>query len=625
MLPLALLAGALALAAYVVTAGPTIYWLDSSEFVAASWLLGNAHPPGHPLVALLGRLFCYLPVGTIAFRVTLAAAVQSAAAVALLVVLAAELAARLRDGAAASVGLAGAPRRAPLALAPAEELAVLATALSSGWAYALWFHAVRAEVYALHLLLVLAASVGLLRWERTRDLRWLLVAGFSGALALCNHHLLAVLATLPAVVFIAVVWRRTLPAAGPTAARRALVALLLVGALAMVAWAYLPLRSQRAPLVNWGAPHAWTRFAWVVSAQAFQKALPRAAQQSGEERGMGAVFALLGGPPTGLSPALVGAVLAALALGGLYALARARAGRGAALLLLALVLGNLASPLLVGLDPFNPDAHGYLALSVALLGPLAALPVVVVLGRLGVAAARWRLVLVGASLLALPVLQVAVNQSRCSLAQHWAAEETGRAVLDQPPGALLLTSYFQTVFQAWALQATADWRPDVAVLHRNFIGQPGYLANLRAHQPELARLAGRWRQVGAERAGDLDRLAQQRPLRIEYDLNLSAAIVQRLWPAGLTLAYRPPRGTPPAAALHAGRIARWLRQVGPPAELETRRALTWWHYLLARYGCRRGLAPVARLHLTQALALAPQAHALAALRDQCLPLVRPSP
>lgn len=622
MLPLALLAGALALAAYVVTAGPTIYWLDSSEFVAASWLLGNAHPPGHPLVSLLGRLFCYLPVGTIAFRVTLASAVQSATAVALLVVIAGELSTRLRGGTTARGASSGGLTLPPVALAPTEELAVLATALTSGWAYALWFQAVRAEVYALHLLLVLAACASLLRWERTRDLRWLLVGVFCGALALCNHHLLALLAALPAGGFIAVVWRRSARAAHAVRGRRVVVAALLVVSLAMAAWAYLPLRSQRAPLVNWGAPHTWGRFAWVVSARAFQQALPRAAQQSGEERGLGALFAVLGGPPTGLPPALVGAVLAALALGGLYALARLRAGRGAALLLSALLLGNLASPLLVGIDPFNPDAHGYLALSVALLGPLAVLPLLGLLPRLGAVAGRRRTLLVGVGLLALPALQLAVNEPRCSLAQHWAAEETGRAVLEQPPGALLITSYFQTVFQVWSLQATADLRPDVEQLHRNFITQPGYLANLRATQPEVAQLALRWRRAGGERVSDLDRLAQLRPISLEYDLNLSGDVVQRLWPAGMVLAYRPPRWALPAAALHQQRIARWLRHVGPPDELETRRALTWWHYLLARYACRRGLPPLARSHLAQALALAPQAQGLKTLRARCLPLVR---
>ncbi|MBK8482032.1 MAG: DUF2723 domain-containing protein [Proteobacteria bacterium] len=622
MLPLALLSGALALAAYVVTAGPTIYWLDSSEFVAASWWLGNAHPPGHPLVALLGRLFCYLPVGTIAFRVTLASAVQSAAAVGLLVVIAGELGARLRQGSAVARGLPGRPTPPALTLAATEEFALLATALTSGWAYALWFQAVRAEVYALHLLLVLAASAGLLRWERTRDLRLLLVGVFCGALALCNHHFLALLAALPAAIFIAVVWRQRAGAFGRVHGRRVLVAAVLVASVAMAAWAYLPLRSQRAPLVNWGAPHSWQRFGWVVSARAFQKALPRAAQQSREERGLGAVFAVLGGPPTGLAPALVGSLLLALALGGLYRLWREAPTRPAALLVTALLLGNLASPLLIGIDPFNADAHGYLALSVALLGPLAALPLLASFPRLLAGAGRRRTVMVSAGLLVLPALQLAVNEPRCSLSQHWAAEETGRAVLDQPAGSVLITSYFQTVFQVWSLQAMADLRPELELLHRNFLTQPGYLVTLRANAPELARWGARWRRSGGERVADLDWLARRRPVFVEYDLNLGADVVQRLWPAGMLLAYRPPRAALPDASAHERRIARWLRQVGEPDELETRRALSWWQYLLARFACRRGLVPLARFHLAQALTLAPQARTLLALRARCLPLLR---
>ncbi len=72
MRALPLIVGLFCLTIYMVLAGPTFYWLDSSEFSAAAWGLGIAHPPGHPLPSLLGRLLCLLPLGTIYFRVVLA-------------------------------------------------------------------------------------------------------------------------------------------------------------------------------------------------------------------------------------------------------------------------------------------------------------------------------------------------------------------------------------------------------------------------------------------------------------------------------------------------------------------------------------------------------------------------
>lgn len=44
---------------------------DSGEMVAAAYTLGLPHPPGYPLFCLLGRLFSFVPVGTIAFRLNL--------------------------------------------------------------------------------------------------------------------------------------------------------------------------------------------------------------------------------------------------------------------------------------------------------------------------------------------------------------------------------------------------------------------------------------------------------------------------------------------------------------------------------------------------------------------------
>src|SRR5436853_7152974 len=48
---------------------------DSGEMIAASYRLGLPHPPGYPLFDLIGRLFSFIPVGTVSFRFSLLAAV----------------------------------------------------------------------------------------------------------------------------------------------------------------------------------------------------------------------------------------------------------------------------------------------------------------------------------------------------------------------------------------------------------------------------------------------------------------------------------------------------------------------------------------------------------------------
>jgi hypothetical protein len=77
------LAGGVPFAAYIATSSGYAYWLDSSEFVAAAVQLDIAHPPGHPLSALLGAALSTLPLGSLSFRVAVGQALASALASAL--------------------------------------------------------------------------------------------------------------------------------------------------------------------------------------------------------------------------------------------------------------------------------------------------------------------------------------------------------------------------------------------------------------------------------------------------------------------------------------------------------------------------------------------------------------
>ena len=68
------------LALYVVTLAPTTAMWDASEYITAAYTLGIPHPPGNPLFVLLGRVASLIPVGNVAYRVNLLAAVCSALA-----------------------------------------------------------------------------------------------------------------------------------------------------------------------------------------------------------------------------------------------------------------------------------------------------------------------------------------------------------------------------------------------------------------------------------------------------------------------------------------------------------------------------------------------------------------
>lgn len=65
-------------ALYAATSPRTVALEDDSLFVLSSYFLGVEHPPGYPLFTLIGYLFTYLPVGSVAYRVHLASALFGA-------------------------------------------------------------------------------------------------------------------------------------------------------------------------------------------------------------------------------------------------------------------------------------------------------------------------------------------------------------------------------------------------------------------------------------------------------------------------------------------------------------------------------------------------------------------
>src|SRR5690242_19744659 len=78
-------------ALYVRTLAPSLLLGDSAEFQILSSTLGIAHPPGYPIYLLIGKLFTWLPVGSVAYRVNLLSASAAAIAVALLYLVARSL------------------------------------------------------------------------------------------------------------------------------------------------------------------------------------------------------------------------------------------------------------------------------------------------------------------------------------------------------------------------------------------------------------------------------------------------------------------------------------------------------------------------------------------------------
>jgi hypothetical protein len=154
---------AIVLLFYILSLASDLTWANTSadggELITASVTLGIPHPPGYPTYVLLGKLFSFLPVGTIAFRFNLFSAVCMALATGLL-----SLTIIQRNRATKNI-----------------RLIAMAGALIFAFTPLTWSQAVVAEVYALNVMIVSAFLLLLFRYGANAG------SGFFLGLALTTH------------------------------------------------------------------------------------------------------------------------------------------------------------------------------------------------------------------------------------------------------------------------------------------------------------------------------------------------------------------------------------------------------------------------------------------------------
>jgi hypothetical protein len=171
-------------ALYAATAPRTVALEDDGLFILSSYFLGIEHPPGYPLFTLIGHLFTYLPLGSVAYRVHLVSALFGA----------------LTGGAAWLCARSLTGGRLPAYLA----------AIALGISPVFWSQAIIAEVYTLNtfffLVLVfmgLQACPPSTRAPMSSGARWLPWMALVFGLSLSNHYPLMLLV---APAFVILLW-----------------------------------------------------------------------------------------------------------------------------------------------------------------------------------------------------------------------------------------------------------------------------------------------------------------------------------------------------------------------------------------------------------------------------------
>ncbi len=405
---------------YALGACRTIYVGDSGELVAAAATLGIPHPSGYPLYVLLGKLWTLmLPLGSIAFRMSLFSAFSAALACGLLYLTVRRL------------GL--------------SAIAGVFAGLLAAFGPSFWSQANIQRVYSLNALFVVAVTAAAVEWYRTTRaasgrIGWMALAAFLAGLGASNHTFMGVFGL--AVGLFAVVSEP-----GLLKRPRHLLACAGAGVAGLLPYAYLPLRSRMDPRLDWGDPETLESFLDVVLRRDFWH---RAWMESAADWLPigGDYFTSLGSELlwAGTVLALAGAVLG-----------WARGPRWPVLLPLLAMAANLWT---MGIHGSRSDIfiwHRYYIPSYLMAAFLAAFGLELVVRRWGRKAAAVALVV--------PLALLVLGYPRFDRSRYKIAEDFSRALLDSlPPGAHLSASDDNILFVLIYLQLVEGLRPDVDLI-----------------------------------------------------------------------------------------------------------------------------------------------------------------
>ena len=223
---------------YLSTICPTVYLGDSGELTTAAYCLGIPHNSGYPLYALLGKLFCFIPLGNIAFRLNLMSTVFAVLTVWLVYSL--------------------------LLKITSSQVSALVGSLLLAFTPVFWSQAVCAEVYSLHVFFAALLISLLWWWNEKRTFCRLACFVFATGISFGNHMQTVMLA--PAALFLIL-----------SGDHKAILNLKHFGFLslcffiALSLYVYLPIRTEAGAAIHWGDPNTVGRFLAHVTASSHRQ------------------------------------------------------------------------------------------------------------------------------------------------------------------------------------------------------------------------------------------------------------------------------------------------------------------------------------------------------------------
>lgn len=235
---------------YLHTLTPTIGFHDSGDMITAAYGLGIPHPPGYPLYCLLGKLFTFISMGNIAYRLNIMSAIFAALAVLVIYFI--------------------------LVKTTQQIIPSIIAALSLALTSTFWEQAIIAEKYTLNAFFLAILIFILLKWQEIiRDPKYgynhkhtnRILYVFALVLGLSfTHHLQTIFIVPAALYFLLVANFQDIKRIKKDTLLKTVGILFIPIAL----YLYLPLRASAHPIANWGDPETLERFISHISAAAYK-------------------------------------------------------------------------------------------------------------------------------------------------------------------------------------------------------------------------------------------------------------------------------------------------------------------------------------------------------------------
>lgn len=218
---------------YLTTLSPTVNWEDSGELQSASYTLSIAHPPGYPLYLIIGKLFSFIPLYSIEWRINLLSVIFSCLSCII-----------LYTGIQKIIKKINISRYQILSF-----FIVLLFSISS----TLWKTSLQTEVYSLHLFFFSLQLYLLILIFIEKKRKYHLLFAYITGLSLGNHHSAVFMLIIYTIL---ILYKKEWKNFQYTDYIKT-GALLLLG---LSIYLYLPIRSINQPLLNWGDPSTLSNF-----------------------------------------------------------------------------------------------------------------------------------------------------------------------------------------------------------------------------------------------------------------------------------------------------------------------------------------------------------------------------